>query len=340
MRVLMLPSMHPYVSKLAFENRITIVNPDSDYFSLPEFGVDFIEEKHPICSYDLVHIHFSFDKVPIDTFRQVLLYFKEHQKPIVWTCHSKESQRVQNYYNGEYQRLLFSLSDKIITLTEGCRKWIEMNWGKPRNTIAVIPHGLIAMPEDVEENIRGIVKRRNRFTILYGEFRDNKERFYAISDFLNAPQLSNLELHLIYKPQSMFQTTQTNEWDAFVKLTDNPRCTKFVKPWITNEELIKEFYSSHCIILPYLWGTHSGQIELAKDCGCYVIAHDVGFYKEQWDKTILWGKNCLNSTYLEALLEVKDYPALSPCGGRRIKELQEIINLHLSVYYEIVNNDR
>jgi len=336
MRVLMLPSMHPYVAKLSYGDKITIINPHSDYFSLPSFGVKFLQQTHDPNSYDVVHIHFSFDKVNIDNLRSVLIYFKQLGKPIVWTCHSKESQRVLNYCNGAYQKMLFQYSDKIITLTEGCKEWIERNWGKHHKPIDVIAHGLIAFPEDIMKNTIGMTKKRNRFTILYGEFRENKERIRSIADFLDTDFLGDYELHLIYKPQTTFQRLDPKKWNMFMKVSNNPRCSRFVKSWITNEELIMEFYSSHCIILPYLWGTHSGQIELAKDCGCYVVAPNVGFYAEQWEKTILWGVHCKNETYIAALKEASCLPPLSPIGDVRIAELKNIIDQHLSIYNGLV----
>ena len=80
MRVLMLPSMHPYVSKLSYGGKIEIVNPNSDYFALPDFGVEFFKKTHHPNSYDVVHIHFSFDKVNLDNLRSVLEYFKQIKK--------------------------------------------------------------------------------------------------------------------------------------------------------------------------------------------------------------------------------------------------------------------
>lgn len=338
MRVLMLPSMHPYVSKLSYGGKIEIVNPNSDYFALPDFGVEFFKKTHHPNSYDVVHIHFSFDKVNLDNLRSVLEYFKQIKKPIVWTCHSKESQRIRNYYDGAYQRLLYEYADKVLTLTNGCKNWIEVNWGKHLRPIDVVAHGLIALPEDVDKNICGITKDCKRFTILYGEFRENKERFNAVVDFLGTNEISDTELHLIYKDSTQFQQTNPKDWEAFLNVTNNQRCSKLVKSWITNEELIKEFYSSHCIILPYLWGTHSGQIELAKDCGCYVVAPNVGFYKEQWDKTILYGEHCENKTYTDALKYAYSSPPLLPYGNKRNNELLMIIEQHIAVYHSLIDN--
>lgn len=335
----MLPSMHPYVSKLAYGNKIIIVNPNSDYFSLPEFGVQFLEKNHAPNTYDIVHIHFSFDKMDFDKFKDVLMYFKRIGKPIVWTCHSKESQRLLNYHNGEYHKLLYSQADKVLTLTNGCKEWIEKSWGKHLRAIDVIAHGLIAMPEDVRRNISDIKKNHNRYTILYGEFRENKERKLAISEFLDAEGLADTELHLIYKNPVKLQSSSPIEWKDFMAITANPRCSHFVKSWIANDELIKEFYSSHCIILPYLWGTHSGQIELAKDCGCYIVASNVGFYREQWEKVILWGSECACKNYTEALKIVASSPSLKPIGDVRIDELLDIINRHLEVYTQLLRQN-
>ncbi len=85
--------MHPYMSKFHGKEDIIFVNPETDFFSDGICTENFLEEKFPPSTYDLAHIHFSFDQLPISEFEKLLKYFKRIKKPIVWTCHSKESQR-------------------------------------------------------------------------------------------------------------------------------------------------------------------------------------------------------------------------------------------------------
>lgn len=93
--VLSFPSRHPYMSKFHNSSEINFVNPNTDYFNKigGEATRGYIEKNHNKSTYDVVHIHFSFDKLTFDELKDLLNYFKSIKKPIIWTCHSRESQR-------------------------------------------------------------------------------------------------------------------------------------------------------------------------------------------------------------------------------------------------------
>jgi len=80
--------------------RIQFVNPDTNLFTNTQnLSENFLNQYYPLECYDIVHIHFSFDKTPINQFEKILKYFRKNNKPIVWTCHSKESLRIKTILN-------------------------------------------------------------------------------------------------------------------------------------------------------------------------------------------------------------------------------------------------
>ena len=128
----------------------------------------------------------------------------------------------------------------------------------------------------------------------------------------------------------------------FFNFTQHPRVINVSLPFISNDLLIEVFLRSHAVILPYKWGTHSGQVELARDCGCHVVVTDVGYYKEQWDKINIWNISDnkyreFSSRYTNCLIDVFGKESLNPAGYSRQKELQEIIQQQVKVYAELIN---
>ena len=343
-KVLSLPSRHPYMSKF-HGGEIVFVNPNTNYFLKGRCIPEYIHKRHSPKSYHLVHFHFSFDRLSVKELEEILIYFKKIKKPVLWTCHSKENQRIKNYGNGQYQKLLFKYVDQIISPTYGCKKWIEDNLGKHKRKIAVIPLGYMASPKDVKKFKNKIKKDKNLFTYLIGDFRENKEVIQAIINFLQCSDLTSAKLQLIFKPINIYSKQYGEGLDlekqAFLNFLHNPRVSALSLPNIKNSLLIKSFLKSHAIILPYRWGTHSGQIELAKDCGCHAVASNVGFYREQWANTCLWEATDGNyreypTRYTEALLDAYERKSIKPMGNEREKEFNDILNEHLKIYHALV----
>ena len=346
-KILSFPSRHPYVSKFNI-GKIEFVNPDSDYFSDPhKCSKEYLNKNHPPKSYDIVHIHFSFDMIPLKDFENLLKNFRKNKKPIVWTSHSKDSQRIKNYGKGKYQRLLFKYADQIISPTRGCAKYLISKYGKHENDIKIIPLGFIANPDYVKKIGKKIKKNKHLFTMLIGEFRENKEFIQSIINFLQCSELKKAKLQLIFKPIYLYKKNCENiklEMLQFHNIIQHPRIITISLPEISNEILIKAFLNSHAIILPYKWGTHSGQIELAKDCGCHVVTSNVGFYKEQWDKVCLW--DVLDKKYSEfpkrytnTLINIYHKKSLKPIGNSRKTEFKKIFKDHLKIYKNLLSKN-
>ncbi len=345
-KILSFPSMHPYMSKFHGKEDIIFVNPETDFFSDGICTENFLEEKFPPSTYDLAHIHFSFDQLPISEFEKLLKYFKRIKKPIVWTCHSKESQRIKNYENGKYQKLLFRYSDKIISPTNGCAKWIQTNLGIHKREITIIPLGYFSNPEHVIRLSKEITKDKKLFTMLIADFRENREILQSIINFLQCTELNDAKLQLIFKPINIYPNGYElidGKMLYFFNLLSNPRILTTSLPFIPNDGLlVKAFLASHAIILPYKWGTHSGQLELARDCGCHVVASNVGFYEEQWKDVCLYNVSdnkfsAFPSRYTNALIKVYHRESIQPAGKIRLKEFNEIVKNHSDVYSGLLN---
>lgn len=339
-KVLSFPSRHPYTSKFHQAGEIFFINPDTDYFNhiggkpFPEF----LENTHPKDSYDLVHIHFSFDKLTILELKELLQYFKRINKPIVWTCHSRESLRDKDIGNGELQKMLYLYASAIITPTSGCRDWIISKYGNNKE-VSVIPLGYMINPATILANQQSLDKKlKTNFVYLVGDLRKNKEINYSIKTFLESKELSDCTLTVITK---LFSSDLDERGQKFLKIIhSSPRIRVIAQPEVSNDLLAEIFCKQHACFHPYLWGTHSGQVELARDCGCYSIISNVGFYKEQFNGILDFEYNddlsVFMQNFLQALIMAKNLPLLSPQPQLRKKEAEVIIKKHVELYKKLL----
>ncbi len=343
-RILHLPSYHPAVSKIYDEDRMLIANPHQNSFSdLKHISVAEFVRRFPLKSYDIVHIHFEYYLISLPKLKQLLQYFKKHKKPIVWTWHDKKS-LLDNKIDFYYEKLLFQSADKIITLTNGMEKWIRSTFGKHKYPIEILAHGFIASLSLISTILKKSKKDKNLFTLLIGDFREPKEYIQSIINFLQSDELKKAKLQVIFRPLNIYSSGYKKlKWDilAFHQIIQHPRVRILCKVFFNDKEIAKEFYKSHAVILPYKWGDHSGQIELAKDCGCHVIVSDVGFYKEQWDK--IWQYKVSDNSfeeiperYVRQLVAAFKSPSLSPLGSIREKEHKDFLDRHYRIYTDTI----
>lgn len=342
--ILHLPSYHPAVSKIFDKKLLKIANPNVNSFEeLNTLTMLEFSRKYPLKSYDVVHVHFEYYLIPVSKFEQLLKYFKKNGKPIVWTWHDKRSllDRDADY---RHEKLLLKYSDKIITPTNGMREWIESTFGIHKQTIEVIPLGLIATPALVKKIKKTVRKNKNLFTILVGDFRDSKEYIQSIINFIQSTELENARLQIIFRPVNIYKSLYKDiRWDliAFNQIIQHPQIEIFCKISFSDEEIAEAYYKSHAIVLPHKWGDHSAQIELAKDCGCHVIVPNIGFYREQNDK--IWEYKITDGLfsefpirYVQQLVNAYRSPSLQPMGEKRQREHLEYLNLHYLLYEKVI----
>jgi len=336
------------MAKFHKSGEIFFVNPETDYFN--KFGgdasVEFINKTHPHNSYDLVHIHFSFDKLSVFELENLLNYFDNIKKPVVWTCHSRESQREKDIGNGELQKMLWSRAKAIITPTQSCKDWLVSSYGTDKS-IDVIPLGYIVDPNTLYLYRNELNKKeKTNFVYLIGDMRQNKEIYFSIDSFLKSLELSDCILMVIARPRFISKENIDSLDEERKRIMNNilssPRIKLNIELEISNEALVEIFCKSHVCMLPYLWGTHSGQVELSKDCGCYPVISNVGFYEEQSDQVIEF---CYNDNlsvfvdnFVQALKKAKEMPLLAPNSELRKYEFKAILQQHLGVYRGVLKN--
>lgn len=318
--VLCLPARHPYMAKLN-RDPIRFVNPGTDYLEDGHLRPDVVLNSHPANSYDVAHLHFSYDRTPTSDLESFVGGLRERRKAFVWTCHSL----VSNWGSpDEIRRFLYHHADEVITPTQGCKRALEQRFGLRASGVRVAPLGYMLSPREALALSRLTERKRDRLLLFLGEDRPNKGGAEFISRFLSSRSMKAVNLHVVLRGDS--QRRQLG------LATIPPNVLLWTRDTYTNYEVANAFLSSSVVVLPYLWGTHSGQIELARDCGAHVVATDVGYFKEQNPAAFFVKGDEMFPTILTAL----SHPSPTLAGFARERELEFIIQTHLDAYHSSV----
>ncbi len=314
--VLSLPARHPYMAKLN-RDPIRFVNPGTDYLEDARLRPDFVLNSHPDNSYDVAHLHFSYDRTPMSDIESFVGELRARRKAFAWTCHSL----VSNWgLPDEMRRFLYHHADEVIAPTQGCKQVLEQRFGVRACGVRVAPLGYMLSPREALALSRLTERKRDRLLLFLGEDRPNKGGAEFISRFLSSSDMKAVNLHVVLRGNS--QRKQLG------LATVPPNVFLWTKDTYTNYEVANAFLSSSVVILPYLWGTHSGQIELARDCGTHVVSTDVGYFKEQHPAAFFVEGDGMFPTILTAL----SHPSPTLAGIVRERELESIIQTHIDAY--------
>ncbi len=278
MRVLHLPARTPFARNL-HGGGITIVNGTG---TVPiDASFDWLAEHFDHTAFDIVHIHTT-ELAARDTVARCFDACHRHRIGVLATLH--EDFPLFDCGNVEFGERLAMLREGqavFATLTGSCRTSLVARYGFDRDEIVVIPHGnVLPLDSSVWDEPR-IEPKRFRFSI-HGGFRPNKRLFDAVMNFAASPVLRGTELAILTRAVSSKEYWLNDDLRAVLGIALGAENIDLALRPVTDDTSLARFVlGSDAVILPYAWGSHSGQIELAADLGVRVIATNVGYYAEQ-----------------------------------------------------------
>ncbi len=345
-RVLHLPHNVPYVQKIHSPGSFICIND----VSIPTFS--WIANQNNLQfwnSFDVCHIHFGFEFETIEVVEHALKLLSIHGKSIVFTVHEFSS--VHGMSEDRYSRyldLVLRYSDRVITLTEGARHILLEKYSN--RDVAVIPHGKVAKVTISQVTSSNFNKPR---ILLCGALRANRE---MATTFVNLVLASDnmYQVHFVTRPFTANQLRDDETLQVAIGLQRSQHSqVRTVMP-LSDEDMVRLFLDCDALVLPYKEAGHSGQMELAFDCGLPVIASDVGFLSEQllawpsidrdsfsfinWSdsKTWLYQQRLVAAVknHVSAPFREKRYETM--CRRQEFREVEhnQILAAHASIYRE------
>jgi glycosyltransferase involved in cell wall biosynthesis len=276
-RVVHIPGRTPYARKL-HDDGIQVLNGTTmDGLPVPrDATLTWLLEHRPWDWLDVVHLHHP-DFEPIPRLRTVLAECRRAGKRVVFTAHDVNPVFGDRATHHRRVRVLAEHGVPFVCLTPAAE--VEVRWRFGART-AVVPHGYVAAPGTPTRPVRRD-PGPTRF-LIYGSLRRNRDVELVLACWRFARHLSETTLRLLLRAPSRVSLAEDAEvWRAIRKHAADPRLRVDVLPFPTDDEVNAAVAGADCLLLPYRWGSHSGQLEHALDLGVLPVAARTGFLPDQ-----------------------------------------------------------
>ncbi|MDQ4147100.1 MAG: hypothetical protein M3120_05360 [Pseudomonadota bacterium] len=304
----------------------------------------------------MLHIHFiGFDSV--EDVHWVLRRCVQEKKRIIYTSHNVT--RMYDEDEASYLRktqVICSFAHRVITLTQSSAdsllQRVQLEGLKDRMT--VIPLGWSVNPHHPRWGAAGSSKDTVEY-VLYGTFRHNREFYTLLLNWYYGLLQYNTRLNIFALPINPcdIETKRPHvaETMSFIQ-SDPQRMRLHIFPSLTDDQVIDLVSNCDILLMPYVWGSHSAQLEQAFDLNLLPVISNVGFYYDQWQVVqdyvpepiwFDWSDGNVfhyGSRLTEALLAAQHRIMHNqrPAAGEefrqhRLREHERLLDGHLKVYH-------
>jgi hypothetical protein len=282
LRVVHLPARTPYVRKLSGD-AFRIVNGSriSSGEEVPaNVSATWMLARRPFDWFDVLHLH-HVEFEPVAELERLLDACRAESKRIVFTAHD-----VRPMFSSDNQ-----LAHRLSLLAKAETAWVFLTHGsvQPAKELVpsltewgVIPHGFVVAPDFLAERERSQPRVARRY-MLYGSIRPNRDHISTIVNWSLGLRGEDSRLRLMLRAFSPadFSDGKRQIVDLVTIASADPRIEVVMRPYPTDAEIAEAALESDALLMPYLWGSHSGQLELAFDLNMLAVCSDVGFTRDQ-----------------------------------------------------------
>jgi len=276
-RVVHVPGRTPYARKLRSTSIRVLNATDCDGLDVPrDTTLSWLLEQQPWDQLDVVHLH-HLDFESIDQLAKVLAECRRAGKHVVFTAHDVTPVFADQATHHRRLSVLAEHQVPFVCLTEAAEVEVRSRFDARTE---VIPHGFVAEP--------GAATRREarqpgptRF-LVYGSLRRNRDVEALLHCWRFARHLRDSTLHLLLRaPSRASMAEEAEAWRAIREHSADRRLTVDVLAFPSDDDVADAVTAADCLVLPYRWASHSGQLEHAFDAGVLPVAARTGFLPDQ-----------------------------------------------------------
>lgn len=281
LKVAHVPARTPYARKLTSEH-VRILNGSE---RVPrDLTLRHVLARRPFTWFDVLHLHHvEFDDLA--ALRLVLSECARAGRRVVFTAHDVAPVFTSRR---QYQRKLRTLVEwnvPFVCLTPGSAAELRTKLGPSLRTV-IAPHGYVVSPDELPPRTR---EGGDRFRyLMFGSLRDNRDVSTVLHNWRFGRLQRETSLQLLLRapaPINLEHESERRTWDLISSMAlTEPRLEVDIAPFPTDTEVAVTAAGCDALILPYKWGTHSGQLELAFDLGVPPIASTIGYLREQHEQ--------------------------------------------------------
>jgi glycosyltransferase involved in cell wall biosynthesis len=276
-RVVHVPGRTPYARKLQ-DDQVRVLNDSKlGHLVVPrDVTLDWLLKRRPWDWLDVVHLHYP-DFEPVLRLHDVLAECRRAGKQVVFTAHDVAPVFGDRALHHQRLRLLAEHGVPFACLTPASGAEVTARFSA---WTVQVPHGYVAQP-----GTRQRPERREpgptRF-LVYGSLRRNRDVELVLACWRFARQLAETTLHLLLRAPSRASLAEdAGVWRAIRDHAADARLRVEVLPYPTDSEVNEAVAGADCLLLPYRWASHSGQIEHAFDLGVLPVAARTGYLADQ-----------------------------------------------------------
>ncbi|MER7604718.1 hypothetical protein [Nocardioides sp. NPDC127503] len=281
LRVAHLPARTPYVRKLRNHEFVSINGTTlTNGHHVPDaLSASWILDRRPLDWVDVVHLHhIEFEDETV--LGELLSACDDAGVRVVHTIHDLTAMFGTTEDLHRKIQFVHEAGATLLCLTGGSATQLNRIVGEETKTW-VAPHGYVVDPETIARLDRLDSDGTSRF-LMYGALRPNRD---YLSTLVNWALHTGAEdrLHLLMRGLSQAHMADPGQHAMDVARTAMtcPRIEVTMRGYPSDDDIINAGRQADVLVMPYRWGTHSGQLELAFDLGLLPLSSDVGCLRDQ-----------------------------------------------------------
>ncbi|MEV3949078.1 hypothetical protein AB0K57_15695 [Streptomyces halstedii] len=234
----------------------------------------------PLTWLDVLHLH-HIDIEETAVLERLLDACAESGVRVVFTAHDTQSMHGDESAFTERLRLLLSADVDWVFLTESSRREMAGLLGTT-SPATVIPHGYVVPPEALRGREREQAVTSARF-LMFGASRPSRDQLSPVVNWSLGVTDPGSTLRLLLRAFSPADFIPGSPVPLLLETArHDPRIRLSMRPYPTDDEVTDAGLASDVLLLPYLWGSHSGQLELAFDLNLLPVCSRTGHLPEQY----------------------------------------------------------
>lgn len=281
LRVVHLPARTPYVRKIVSDDFMILNGVNTGHGVVPAaVTATWLLDRRPLDWLDVLHLHHvEFDDIA--DLKRLLTECVDCDVKVVYTAHDISPMYCSADSFDDRMRLLASSGVSWVCLTAASADTLkEQVPGLP--PVAVIPHGYVVSPDDLARiTPDGTLPAAPRY-LMYGALRPSRDHLSTVANWSLSMANPAARLTVLLRAISPGDFQRHDVPALLAVIRSDSRIQAVMRAYPTDAEIAEAGLRADALLLPYLSGSHSGQLELAFDLGLLPVCSSVGYLKDQW----------------------------------------------------------
>ncbi|WP_327110494.1 hypothetical protein OHB12_22220 [Nocardia sp. NBC_01730] len=279
-RVVHLPARTPYVRKILSADIHQLNGTNTRHGIVPaSVSATWLLRHRPLDWLDVLHLH-HIEFEDIEALERLLSACADHSIRVVYTAHDVEPMFLTPSDFHARMNLIAQAADRWVGLTES--SVAELRRAVPHlPPIDVIPHGFVVPPDQLYGRRRDD-DAETISSLMYGALRPNRDLLAAVSNWTLSEPNPNAKLDLLLRPFSPADFARHDIPALLSVLQVDQRIRASIQSYRSDSVIAEAGLDADVLLLPYLYGSHSGQLEFAFDLNLIPMCANVGHLKQQY----------------------------------------------------------